>query len=151
MKSFPDVCYLMNQIVILKQPVFECIQIIVGVFHLSRISPGNFFHVFHGECFSIFQPTYNQEFLYPANGKQCHFHFGTDHIVIDCSTEISIDKYFYKFLRSPDRATFRLHRVSDSTLDEDVLSLEVPAVLFSVDSIDGERLHLLLFQKDVLR
>jgi len=60
-------------------------------------------------------------------------------------------KYFYKFLRSPDRATFRLHRVSDSTLAEDVLSLEVSAVLFSVDSIDGERLHLLLFQKDVLR
>ena len=98
MKSFPDVCYLMNQIVILKQPVFECIQIIVGVFHLSRISPGNFFHVFHGECFSIFQPTYNQEFLYPANGKQCHFHFGTDHIVIDCSTEISIDKEHHKLL-----------------------------------------------------
>ena len=60
-------------------------------------------------------------------------------------------KYFYKFLRSPDRATFRLHRVSDSTLDEDDLILEVPEVLFSDESIEGERLHLLIFQKDVLR
>ena len=63
---------------------------------LPRVPPGEFLHILHGQLLPVFQPPDDQKFLDPADRKQRQLHLGTDHIVIDGSAEICIDKEHQK-------------------------------------------------------